>query len=68
MTYKSSESTDTIAAFYRDEMAANGWSLKNENKLEGVYTYDFTQVDRSVNVIISPNGENGSTVLITGGK
>jgi len=68
MTYQSPESTDTIAAFYRDEMAASGWSLNNENNLEGVYTYDFAQVGRSVNILISPNSKNGSTVLITKGK
>ena len=68
MTYKSPEDTDAVAAFYREEMAADGWSLDNENKLEGVYTYDFTQVDRKVTVLISPNGEKGSTVLITGGN
>ena len=66
ITFESPESPEDTADFYDFELARLGWELSEDNSDdEGLFMYTFQMGDRLLEVVISYNDEDGSSVIIT---
>lgn len=61
--FNSPETPDTIAAFYEDELTSNGWTNDTESILAGYYNYEYSNGDRTLNMLIVQNDEQTITTL-----
>lgn len=59
------DSAETVAEFYRAEMARLGWTAGEEGAYSGMVTQEWTKGDRKASLIISPNDQGGCTVMVT---
>ncbi len=66
ITFESPSSPQDTAGYYEFELARLGWELAEDSgEEEGLYMYTFQLDDRLLEVIISYNDEDGSSVIIT---
>lgn len=63
ITFSTSDAVDTVADFYRSELAGLGWSLESDEQM-GIITQVWNKEGRQLSVLITSDG-TGSSVLIT---
>lgn len=67
-TYKSDSEVADVVAFYKDELAAAGWSLEGEPIAMGeLVMLNFTRDGKTLNVTVS-GGEGGTQVMLNVGE
>lgn len=63
ITFSTTDSVETVAAFYRDALAAQGWTLASEEQM-GMVIQSWSKEGRNLSLMVSSDGSNTS-VLIT---
>jgi len=65
ITFKSSEDPAALAAFYQEQLPANGWTAGEASNLETMQMLEFTKEDRKLSVTITTEEAGGSSVLLS---
>lgn len=65
INFSSPDEPAKIAEFYRQELPANGWTITEETTNDPLYILLISQVDRQLQVMISPDETSGSLVIIS---
>lgn len=64
-SFSSSDDVPTIAAFYAEALAAQGWTLEQEDDMESIVTQRWSKDDRELMLNISgEDGETSVTIMI----
>jgi len=64
VSFSAPDDVETVAEFYRSELAALGWEKESDDGMAGIITQVWRKEGRALNLMISPQ-ESGSSVLIT---
>lgn len=65
----SADSIDKIGSFYKEQAAAQGWTLGNENVVPGmVHSMMYEKGDRMMQVALTPAPTGGTQVTLNSGK
>ncbi|NOK85070.1 MAG: hypothetical protein GFH27_549327n82 [Chloroflexi bacterium AL-W] len=61
ITFSSPDTPTDVAAYYRDEMPAQGWGIGEETTFGDFITLEFTKEERTLSITISPDEESGGS-------
>jgi hypothetical protein len=64
ISFKSPDAPSDVAAFFKRELPAQGWTAGEESTVEEMVTLAFTKEQRSLTILITKD-ENSTGVLIT---
>jgi outer membrane lipoprotein-sorting protein len=64
ITFSTTDSVETVASFYRDALAAQGWTLGSEEQM-GMVLQSWSKGGRNLSLMISSDGSGNTSVLIT---
>lgn len=66
LSYEVAADAQTVADFYKAEMAADGWTLLEENSLASVIALRFSMAGETVSVVIAFDAEAGTSSVVVG--
>ena len=64
ISFSASDDVATVVQFYRSELAAQGWSSQSDDEFGGMVSQTWSKEGRSLNLMVSPQDEGGSSVII----
>lgn len=64
ITFATADSVEAVAAFYRDMLAAQGWTMTGEEQM-GMVIQSWSKEGRNLSLMISSDGSGKTSVLIT---
>ncbi len=62
--YLSQDDAGSVASFYRSRMKVKGWSLANEERIEGQHILLFDKKGDRCEFVVGPSENNGSIVFV----
>lgn len=63
MTLKTSSPLSSVAAFYNQNLASNGWQKKADNRDLDSEAMKFTKGNKTLNIRISTSSDTGETII-----
>jgi hypothetical protein len=66
MVFATKDSADTVLAFYKEKLVANGWTIAAEANTNGMITLGATKDSRAFGMYIAPSGEGTETTVTVG--
>ena len=64
ITYKSTESSEQAANFYKEKMSNLGYDLTSDLSYSGLYNFIFIKDGKNVNISIFEEDDGGSSIMI----
>jgi hypothetical protein len=66
ITFSSSDTPKVVATYFRNNLPAKGWTIKNDSSLGDIVTIAIEKEGKSASIMITLGENNqGSSVLIT---
>ena len=62
-TFRSPDSVETVADFYRDGLPAQGWTNETDEELGDMVNQVWKKDERTLNLMVSPSDEGSSVML-----
>jgi len=64
-SFSTADDVATVADFYHTELAAQGWSNESDDEFSGMVSQAWSKEGRDLTLMISPEDEGGSSVMLT---
>jgi len=66
ITFSSATAPGELATWYKDQMPANGWTLKSDSTMGELFMLEYTKDGRTASFMITTDSDSGATsVLVT---